>query len=74
MNYEKKYLKYKNKYLHLKNIQLGGLIVEWPANISEIKPDNIVQILDIKLKDGINPKDIKKYIERFCKMYLNEYQ
>ena len=63
MNYEKKYLKYKNKYLQLKNIQLGGLIVEWPANISEIKLDNIVKILNIKLKDGINPKDIKKYID-----------
>ena len=35
MNYEKKYLKYKNKYLQLKNIQLGGAIVEWPTNINE---------------------------------------
>ena len=57
MNYEKKYLKYKKKYLQLKNIQLGGLIVEWPANISEIKPGDKVKVTNVELINGVNQSD-----------------
>jgi ankyrin repeat protein len=56
MNYEKKYLKYKMKYLQLvSKKQTGGLRVVWPVHFLGIKPGDKVKVLDVKLMDGIDP-------------------
>jgi hypothetical protein len=52
MNYEKKYLKYKIKYLKLvSKQQTGGKQLVWPTNSNEIKPDNKVKVIEVKVKE-----------------------
>ena len=52
MNYEKKYLKYKIKYLKLvSKQQTGGKQLIWPTNSNEIKPDNKVKVIEVKVKE-----------------------
>jgi len=55
MNYEQKYLKYKNKYLQLKTM-IGGSIYkidEIVTNIKKHKVGKIIKVTDLNTKDNI---------------------
>jgi hypothetical protein len=63
MNYERKYLKYKIKYLKLvSKQQTGGKQLVWPTNSNEIKQNDKVKVIEVKEKSGseLSQKDIDR--------------
>lgn len=70
MSYEKKYIKYKLKYLKLNLIQmqknqLGGTLINWPEQNNLIKPGDILEIIE----DNATKEIIKKIEEDLTKRY-----
>ena len=73
MSYQQKYLKYKKKYIDLKN-QLGAAAADAAAEAKETAFEVLISKLISKLnndEDEIHPKDFIEQFEQYCKKLKN---